>query len=75
MNMVNYAAIDHNEPIFDGTRARKHLTRQLAMKQVAAEAAPKIYRCFQRWVERHQESINVHPRGPIFIVPSRWARR
>lgn len=73
MTLPAYVQIDHDEPIFDGSRAVDHLTRNLAMVRVRAEERPDLQRLFQKWLSRHRDSINVHPNGPVFLIPPAWA--
>jgi hypothetical protein len=73
MTLPTYVQIDRTEPIFDGGRAVDHLTRNLAMRRVPATEQPGLLRQFEEWLSRHSDSINVHPNGPIFLIPPSWA--
>jgi len=72
MTLARYANIDHDLSIFDGERARKHLTRNLAMTLLPPETTSRVNRDFERWVQQHRSVINVHPSGPRFIQPPNW---
>lgn len=69
LSVATYAQIDPSLPIFDGQQAHRHLTRELSMELVALEPASGLWRRFQRWVEAHEDSIKVHPRGPKLLLP------
>jgi hypothetical protein len=73
MTMQQYAHIDHDEPIFDGQRARQHLVRNLGMTRVKAQDAPAIQHHFQRWVTKATPYVQVHPVGASFLVPPAWS--
>ena len=70
MTMQQYAQIDHDEPIFDGQRARKHLARNLGMTRVKAKDAPAIYSRFRQWAAQVSPHVRVHP-----VVAAFWCRR
>lgn len=72
MTMQQYAQIDHDEPIFDGQRARQHLTAHLGMTQIKAKDAPAIQHRFQEWLTRFSDHLRVHPVGASFLLPPRW---
>lgn len=72
MSLTQYAQIDHDEPIFDGQRARKHLLNNLGMTQIKASDAPGILKEFQLWVASHRDHIGVHPVGASFLIPPTW---
>jgi len=72
MTLASYAHIDHGEPIFDGQRARRHLTHNLGMSQVKAGSVSQIRRYFDEWLERQLDHINVHPVGATFLIPPTW---
>ena len=72
MTLACYAQIDHDEPIFDGQRARKHLANNLGMSQVKAADAPNIHQKFREWLQSHSEHISVHPVGASFLLPPIW---
>lgn len=73
MTVHNYIQIDSTEPIFDGARAVIHLTKNLAMVCVMASERPDVGALFNKWLSRHSNSINVHPKGPSFLIPPEWA--
>jgi len=72
MHLDRYAQIDARDPVFDGARARRHLTRNLGMLLRSGGEDPIIDRNFERWIGRHDSRLNVHPKGPRFIVPPLW---
>lgn len=72
MTLARYAAIDHSEPIFDGHRAHRHLTDNLALTLMPAATQPKLLAQFQRWQERYEAAVRVHPSGLKFLVPPDW---
>ena len=72
MTLERYAQIDHGEPIFDGHRAHRHLTNNLALTLVAASERPALLTRFQRWHKQYQAAITVHPAGPKFLIPPAW---
>lgn len=70
MSLARYAAIDHDEIIFDGQRAHRHLTNNLAMRLVGPAERPDIAAQFDRW--RQATAVVVHPAGPKFLVAPDW---
>ena len=72
MTVDTYALVERKNRIFDGTRAREHLTRGLAMNLMDEGEQSRLEKQFEKWMARHQEVIGVHPSGPRFIVPPRW---
>lgn len=41
------------------------------MNRVEAHEDPSITEAFHDWLKLHQNSIKVHPRGAIFLYPSK----
>ena len=72
MTVQNYVQIDSTEAIFDGQRAVHHLTKNLGMARIMSDEHPDLLTVFNKWLSQHIESINVHPTGPVFIVPPEW---
>ena len=72
MRVEFYVTIDGTDRRFDGRRAWMHLVNNLAMVPYEPRNAPNIRSFFDEWLKVHQNSINVHPAGPIFLVPPRW---
>ena len=72
MTAARYKQIDHDDPIFDGQRARNHLVRNLGMRLVKAIDAPPIQQRFQQWLSSFSEYIHVHPVGASFLLPPDW---
>lgn len=73
MTIQNYVQIDHTEPIFDGARAVNHLTKNLAMIRVEMDERANLRASFNQWLAQYHNTINVHPKGPVFLVPPDWA--
>ena len=59
---------------FDGHAAQSHLVTRLGMRALPADAAPEIEEHFREWLMQQQETVAVHPGGPVFIVPPEWFR-
>ena len=74
MTIPVYATLDGTDSRFDGHRARMHLANNLSMASRDGDDAAGILPHFQRWLSLHADSINVHPDGPVFIVPPEWIR-
>jgi hypothetical protein len=72
MTVQNYVQIEKADPIFDGQRAVHHLIKNLAMVRVEPDERPDILPLFNRWLAQHNDSINVHPAGPVFFMPPEW---
>jgi hypothetical protein len=72
MTMSRYKRIDHGEPIFDGQRAHRHLTANLAMQLVKGKEAPALTAEFESWLRPYADVVTVHPAGPGFLVPPAW---
>jgi hypothetical protein len=72
MTMELYAALDESEVLFDGHRAQVHLTRGLGMTPHPATELPQVAALFERWLEGHSDSIKIHPRGAVFLLPPPW---
>ncbi|MCA9993297.1 MAG: hypothetical protein KDE29_20060, partial [Anaerolineales bacterium] len=49
MTLSRYTQIGHDEPIFDGQRAHRHLTSNLAMILANAQQRPDLVTQFERW--------------------------
>jgi hypothetical protein len=72
MTIPLYSAVDITSNRLDGTHARLHLMRHLAMTAADQAARPDITQRFQHWLDHHGDSITVHPSGPVFLLPSEW---
>lgn len=72
MTLARYAQINHDEPIFDGQRAHRHLTSNLAMRLLPSSGQQALLTRFQQWQRQHQAAIAIHPSGPRFLVPPAW---
>jgi hypothetical protein len=69
MTLELYAALDEEEPRFDGHAAQRHLTRRLGMLTHTPDSHPKAAADFHRWIERMADLIQVSSSGPVFLVP------
>jgi len=69
MSFDLYASLDGQEPRFDGTKAREHLVRRLAFRPCTPSDSPALARQFEDWLAPHRDSIVLHPRGPVFLLP------
>lgn len=72
MTIPLYCTVDAEGNFLDGTRAWVHLVRHLAMTQATRDTRPDIGARFRQWLDRHADSITVHPSGPIFLAPPQW---
>lgn len=72
MTMSVYCDLDESCPTFDGHIARTHLERHLAMNLHAPIETDPLSYLFTAWHRELSDAINVHPRGPIFIVSQKW---
>lgn len=72
MTVHSYVQTDWAEPIFDGQRAVQHLMKNLAMCRLGSGQHANLLDIFNRWLSHHHNHINVHPAGPVFIVPPNW---
>lgn len=70
MTIRDYSNIEASNTIFDGQKARVHLCKNLGMIQTENSVAKKS---FDKWLKRHSGAITIHPNGPIFIFPPKWA--
>jgi hypothetical protein len=66
-----YATLE-TESSFDGHRARTHLIGNLAMHEVRLNERRDISKFFGKWMNKYEACINVHPSGPVFLVPDQW---
>ncbi len=74
MTVARYLSLDGREPLFDGHRARIHLTRHLAFVEQPLAALPSLQPAFERWLATNADTITVHQRGPILLLPPPWFR-
>ena len=74
MTVAFYTHIDGADRRFDGQRAWMHLTHNLGMHLVQAADVPDLMNHFERWLEKHQTAVSVHPAGPQFLLPPPWFR-
>lgn len=72
MTVACYTTLDGQEPRFDGHRARTHLTRHLGFVERSLPDVPALRPAFERWLAVHQNTITLHSRGPILLLPPPW---
>jgi hypothetical protein len=72
MTLEVYTNLDGTDTQFDGHRARLHLTKGLAMEQLQQGEDFSVKNHFNIWMEQHSSRINVHPKGPVFLLPPAW---
>lgn len=72
MTVELYVTLDGTDSRFDGRRAQSHLTRSLAMIPRRANEAPEVATIFHQWLDRHLDSVTVHPNGAVFLLPPSW---
>ena len=71
MNISDYVRLGEQNPKFDGNLARLHLEKRLGMRLLKRESPEEqtIHKIFENWLQRHEQYIQVHPKGPCFLVP------
>lgn len=72
MTVDLYVTLDGTDARFDGHRARTHLTSGLGMVARTGDELPEMRDLFERWLDRHRQSVTVHPLGPVFLLASEW---
>ena len=72
MTVNLYATLDYTDSRFDGNRAQVHLKKHLRMEVIPHEKNSAVEQLFRIWLEKYSDSITVHPRGPVFLIPPRW---
>jgi len=72
MTIKNYTSIDENDRRFDGRRARIHLTDNLGMIRKEQNQDPEIRNNFDIWIRNLIDSVTIHPKGPVFLIPPNW---
>jgi hypothetical protein len=72
MTIDFYTTLDGVYKHFDGHQARVHLTDCLGMTAIDATQAKGLFQIFETWLEIFDDSIRVHPKGPIFLLPPSW---
>ena len=71
MSIQRYCEIDQHG-IFDGNKAWHHLAHNLAMRKLHSGDDPLLDAHFDRWYQQCNGVVNVHPDGPIFLIPPPW---
>lgn len=78
MTIDFYVKLDGVYSYFDGRRARMHLTKGLGMTAVnlvtSGTELENLAITFDKWFKTFKDSIRVHPRGPIVLIPPLWFR-
>ena len=74
MSVRSYTEIDYSHPLFDGRRAWQHLELNLGMgaRPLGSMQADQI-NMFWRWAERHQEALQIDPKGALILAAPQWA--
>jgi hypothetical protein len=72
MSVAKYRLLNDGTHLLDGHRAVSHVTRQLGMLVMGPEKVPDVAREFERWFVRFSDCLNIHPRGPQFVLPPPW---
>lgn len=72
MTIEFYVTLDGIYKNFDGRRARVHLTDCLRMTAIELPQAPYLAQTFEKWLDIFGNSVRVHPKGPIFLLPPAW---
>lgn len=72
MTVKLYVTLYGTDSRFDGNRAQSHLTRSLAMIPQTSTEAPEVATVFNQWLNRHLDSVTVHPKGAVFLLPPSW---
>lgn len=70
MNMLAYANVNESSSLFDGTRARQHFTKRLGLQAMPLSDLPSLKPVFERWYGKVQDSIRLHPSGPVILLPA-----
>jgi len=69
MTVPFYVSLDERESRFDGAVARRHLEEGLGMRRCSPGEDAEVTECFERWIAKWEACLQVHPRGPIFLLP------
>jgi hypothetical protein len=72
MTVDFYVTLDGVYSRFDGRRARMHLTKGLGMTAIHLSDMEKLEMRFDQWLRNFEDSIRIHPRGPIILIPPAW---
>jgi len=67
-----YVTLDGVYSHFDGRRARTHLTNRLGMTAIKLTDIETLKFLFDKWLNTFKDSIRVHPKGPIILMPPSW---
>jgi hypothetical protein len=72
MSVQLYVSLDGVDSRFDGRRAQSHLVKNLGMVTKQLIDAPGLFDLFNQWMYKNSERINIHPNGPVFLMPPTW---
>jgi len=72
MTVANYSRFNDGTHLLDGTRAVSHFTARLGMLLRQPGEVPDVAMQFKDWFARVEDFINIHPRGPQFVLPPAW---
>jgi len=72
MTAEKYSRLNDGTHLLDGHRAVSHLTGQLGMLLRRPEEVPDVATQFEEWFARVNDCVNIHPRGPQFVLPPSW---
>jgi hypothetical protein len=72
MTTHRYSRLNDGTHRLDGHRAVDHLTGQLGMLLRQPAEVPEVAAQFEAWLGRFADCINIHPRGPQFVLPPLW---
>lgn len=72
MTVAFYVSVNDGSHLLDGNKAQRHLTTGLQMRSVKVGEMPEVDALFEAWRTRHADTINVHPDGPVFLLPPLW---
>jgi hypothetical protein len=72
MSAVAYAALNDGTHVMDGGRARRHLVRNLGMREVVATDAGPLPDRFAAWLEQFRDVLTVRGGEPVFLLPPTW---
>ena len=70
LSIQEYTKIDLSDRRFDGNRARLHLIENLGFRTLNVYEEQAILRHFLAWFEPLKDLINIHPKGPLVMIPS-----
>ena len=72
MTVAGYSMLNDGTNALDGNAAVRHLESRLGMILRGGANEPAILERFGAWHDDHADSISVHPKGPLFLLPPSW---